>query len=226
MGKGVLDCRRDPESIASHLSPPPDGHRHPAFLPRPRHCLRTLPPTATTASQMHGLVTRRRVQDGVIRSRLVPQFAPPSFARRTAHSGLLESICGDYQRGLTPSISGPFPQRTHNCGALSEHNLDSPVVLSGWLLPERFLSLGPPLPALTRFPGRYPRPFPSSPSRTRMAPPNWSSTVTPQRSTSSPPCQLSHPNPSSSFKGASDRDQSIPSAAWVSLMLPPSAPMF
>ena len=38
---------------------------------------------------------------------------------------------------LSPSISGPFPQRTHNCGALSERDLDSTVVLSGWILPER-----------------------------------------------------------------------------------------
>ncbi|KAF9646974.1 hypothetical protein BDM02DRAFT_3156369 [Thelephora ganbajun] len=37
-------------------------------------------------------------------------------------------------------FSSPFPQRTHNCGALSERDVDSNVVLSGWLLPERKVS--------------------------------------------------------------------------------------
>ncbi|KAF7313620.1 AA-TRNA-LIGASE-II domain-containing protein [Mycena chlorophos] len=33
--------------------------------------------------------------------------------------------------------SGPFPARTHSCGALSAADIGAKVVLSGWLLPER-----------------------------------------------------------------------------------------
>ncbi|KAI9448301.1 tRNA synthetases class II-domain-containing protein [Lactarius indigo] len=34
----------------------------------------------------------------------------------------------------------PFPKRSHNCGALTSADVGSPVVLAGWLLPERKLS--------------------------------------------------------------------------------------
>jgi len=53
----------------------------------------------------------------------------------------------------SPSNPGPFPQRTHNCGALSERDVDTNVVLSGWLLPERSSPFHSPLPFL-RLPHR------------------------------------------------------------------------
>ncbi|KAI0301810.1 tRNA synthetases class II-domain-containing protein [Multifurca ochricompacta] len=39
--------------------------------------------------------------------------------------------------GYTPA---PFPKRSHNCGALTSLDVDSRVVLAGWLLPERKVS--------------------------------------------------------------------------------------
>lgn len=96
------------------------------------NCLRSHPPAARCEhpllQQMHGLMTIRRVQNGLVRN----------LTRRTAHSGLPESILRQLPtRTYHLSFSGPFPQRTHNCGALSEHDVGSNVVLSGWLLPER-----------------------------------------------------------------------------------------
>ena len=37
----------------------------------------------------------------------------------------------------------PFPRRSHNCGALTSEDVGSPVVLAGWILPERYLSFLP-----------------------------------------------------------------------------------
>ncbi|KAH9077449.1 tRNA synthetases class II-domain-containing protein [Lactarius deliciosus] len=37
----------------------------------------------------------------------------------------------------------PFPKRSHNCGALTSADVGSPVVLAGWLLPERPFSFFP-----------------------------------------------------------------------------------
>lgn len=37
--------------------------------------------------------------------------------------------------------SGAFPARTHTCGALSADDVGLPVVLAGWLLPERLAGL-------------------------------------------------------------------------------------
>jgi hypothetical protein len=38
----------------------------------------------------------------------------------------------------------PFPRRSHNCGELTFEDVGSPVVLAGWILPERYLSFLPP----------------------------------------------------------------------------------
>jgi len=57
---------------------------------------------------MYGLVTVRRVQNGLIRPGIP---FPTNLTRRTAHSGLLDSICGDYQRGLITFNSRPFPSK-------------------------------------------------------------------------------------------------------------------
>lgn len=107
----------------------------PNHSPGPRH----LPPPPRQG--MHRLVTRRCVQNSSPRSRLPLQSSPPNLTRRTAHSGLV--VFPHLRRlptrtyHLILQFSGPFPQRTHNCGALSERDLGSTVVLSGWLLPER-----------------------------------------------------------------------------------------
>lgn len=84
---------------------------------------------------MYGLVTVRRVQNGLIHH----------LTRRTAHSGMPEPITLRQlpTRTYNFSFSGPFPQRTHNCGALSEHDVGANVVLSGWILPERSSPLLP-----------------------------------------------------------------------------------
>ena len=91
--------------------------------------------------KMHRPVTRRCVQNALPRSRLPLQFTPPNLTRRTAHSGLVHfphlRRLPTRTYHLILQFSGPFPQRTHNCGALSERDLGSTVVLSGWLLPER-----------------------------------------------------------------------------------------
>jgi len=110
---------------------------------------------------MHRLVTRRSLKNGSTRSRLPPKFTPSNLTRRTAHSGLVDfphlRRLPTRTYHLILQFSGPFPQRTHNCGALSELDLGSTVVLSGWLLPERSSPPTRPFRSLTYVTPRFRR---------------------------------------------------------------------
>ena len=196
--------------VPVQLSPLPSSPpgRSPApvrrLLPGSAICLRS---TATSPVKMLGRVTRRRVLAGL------------NLTRRTAHSGLLESAS---RRLPTRTYPLQFQALSPNGHTIVEPCLNATSIPPS-SFPAGYCPKGPPppcpaVPLLTSSLGKRPGPSRSSPSRTRTGPRNWSSTVTPQMSTNSPPCQLSHPNPSFLFKGASDRGQSIPSAPCVSLL--------
>ncbi|KAI0921500.1 hypothetical protein AcW1_004542 [Taiwanofungus camphoratus] len=62
------------------------------------------------------------------------------FARRAskkAHTDLQEEKYLNELPQTDIAYCAPFPRRTHTCGALSSVYVDSRVVLTGWLLPER-----------------------------------------------------------------------------------------
>lgn len=157
--------------------------------------------TRTSPAQMYGLVTVRRVQNGFIRPGIP---FPTNLTRRTAHSGLLDSICGDYQRGLITFNSRPFPSKNPQLWSFvrtRDRYQRRPFRLALTRKVPCFLLPSPPpfslSPSYTSFVGKYPNPSPFSPSGTHMAPHNWSSTVTRRMPKNWPPCQLFHPNPSS-----------------------------
>lgn len=72
--------------------------------------------------------------------------APQPLARtprnHVAHCGKWRPIiicpCQRFDASL---VAAPFPRRTHHCGTLSAKHAGSKVVLSGWLLPGRYVSL-------------------------------------------------------------------------------------
>ena len=180
-------------------SPPPGRSPAPVRRLSPLPVGNSLPAVRQHAHRaMHCLVTGRRVQNGLIRSRIP---FPTDLTRRAAHSGLLESICGDYQRGLITFKSRPFSSknphlwsfvRTRHRYHRRSFRLDpARKVLS---CHSSFFLLSLPYVFCI---GKYPNPSPFSLSRIHMAPHNWSSTVTSPTSKNSPPCQLLHQNLSS-----------------------------
>ena len=150
----------------------------------------------TSPAQMYGLVTVRRVQNSFIRPGIP---FPTDLTRRTAHSGLLDSICGDYQRGLITFNSRPFPSKNPQLWSFvrtRDRHQRRPFRLALTRKVPCF-PLPPPPSSYLSFIGKYQNPSPFSPSGIHMASLNWSSTVTRRMPKIWPPCQLFHPNPSS-----------------------------
>jgi hypothetical protein len=107
---------------------------------------------------MYRLVTGRRVQNGLVRSRIP---FPTNLTRRTAHSGLLESICGDYQRGLITFKSRPFPSKNPQLWSFVRTRRRYRCCPFRLAPTRKVLCFQPPpsLPCLLFFTGKYPKSF-------------------------------------------------------------------
>lgn len=149
---------RNQSGINLSLMSPRDPRGHSARIPSGRSSASLafiLSPAQQHTLTMSRLVACRRLQIGLIRSRLPLQLSSPILTRRAAHSGLLDSIiCGDYQRGPVTFKSRPFPSKNTQLWSIvrTRHRHQCRPF---WLDPPRKVSFLPLLPpSLIRLPYR------------------------------------------------------------------------